>query len=111
MEPEQDKHVRDANLRVTVEDISVLEGIYPTRTPDTNTKEILTPGDEGIVRYRNCLKEWTTRGWRLDTQALQGKDGDVAYAIPCPDRRSSGNWVLDPVPLIPPSATSVESAA
>ena len=111
MEPEQDKHVRDANLRVTVEDISVLEGIYPTRTPDTNTKEILTPGDEGIVRYRNCLKEWTTRGWRLDTQALQGKDGDVAYAIPCPDRRSSGNWVLDPVPLIPRSATSVESAA
>jgi phenylpropionate dioxygenase-like ring-hydroxylating dioxygenase large terminal subunit len=111
MEPDKDKHVRDANLRVTVEDITVLEGIYPTRTPDTNTKEILTPGDEGIVRYRNRLKEWAARGWRLDTQALQQKVGDVAYAIPCPDRRSSGNWVLDPVPLIPPIASSVESAA
>ncbi len=111
MEPEKDKHVRDANLRVTVEDITVLEGIYPTRTPDTNTKEILTPGDEGIVRYRNRLKDWNARGWRLDTKALQEQHGDVAYAIPCPDRRNSGNWVLDPVPLIPATTTSVESAA
>ena len=25
----------------------------------------------------------------------------MAYAIPCPDRRTSGNWVLDAVPLLP----------
>jgi hypothetical protein len=24
----------------------------------------------------------------------------VAYAIPSPERRTSGNWVLDPIPLI-----------
>jgi hypothetical protein len=25
----------------------------------------------------------------------------VAFAIPSPARRNSGNWVLDPVPLVP----------
>ena len=111
MEPENDQFVRDANLRVTIEDITVLEGIYPIRTPDTNTKEMLTPGDEGIVRYRNHLKDWNARGWRLDTKALWERHGDVAYAIPCPDRRDSGNWVLDPAPLIPATANNMESAA
>ena len=111
MEPENDQFVREANLRVTVEDISVLEAIYPIRTPGTNTKEMLTAGDEGVVRYRNYLKDWNARGWRLDTKALHGKHGDVAYAIPCPGRRDSGNWVLDSAPLIPATANSMESAA
>ena len=111
MEPENDQFVREANLRVTVEDISVLEAIYPIRTPGTNTKEMLTAGDEGVVRYRNYLKDWNARGWRLDTKALHEKHGDVAYAIPCPGRRDSGNWVLDSAPLIPATANSMESAA
>jgi hypothetical protein len=74
----------------------------------------LIPGDKAIVRYRDCLDDWNARGWRLDTKALQQKHGDVAYAIPCPDRRNSGNWVLDPVPLHPAaqkSGASVVSAA
>jgi hypothetical protein len=31
---------------------------------------------------------------------MQQEYGDTAYAIPCPARRESGNWVLDPVPLV-----------
>ena len=99
LEPEHDEFIREANLRVTVEDIAILEGLYPVRTPETRTREILTPGDTAVVSYRDHLEDWAARGWRLDTKALKQKHGDVAYAIPCPDRRNSGNWVLDPVPL------------
>ena len=50
------------------------------------------------------------RGWRLDWKATRENHGDVAYAIPCPDRSNSGNWVLDPVPLKPAALKSVDSA-
>ena len=72
------------------------------RTPDTNTKEILVPGDYALVRYREWLKKWDLKGWRIDAKALRAKQGDIAMAIPCPGRRESGNWVLDTVPLMPP---------
>ena len=35
----------------------------------------------------------------IDRDTLKAKKGKVAFAIPCPARRTSGNWVLDPVPL------------
>jgi hypothetical protein len=115
LEPEHDDYIREANLRVTVEDIVVLEGLYPVRTPETRTREILTPGDTAVVLYRDHLEDWAARGWRLDTKALKQKHGDVAYAIPCPERRNSGNWVLEAVPLKPAAAkrgrASVGSAA
>jgi phenylpropionate dioxygenase-like ring-hydroxylating dioxygenase large terminal subunit len=111
LEPKYDESIRNANLAVTHEDISVLENLYPVRTPETRTKEILTPGDKPIVRYRDHLDEWTANGWRLDWKTLQENTGDIAYAIPCPERRNSGNWVLDTVPLKKYPPKSVESAA
>jgi hypothetical protein len=53
-----------------------------------------------VMRYRSHLKEWDAKGWRVDTKRMRETDGDVAYAIPCPDRRTSGNWILDPIPTI-----------
>ena len=111
LEPEHDDYIRDANLRVTVEDIVVLENLSPVRTPETRTREILTPGDKAIVRYRDYLEDWNAKGWRLDFKTLQENHGDVAYAIPCPERRRSGNWVLDPVPLKPIGTASKVNAA
>jgi phenylpropionate dioxygenase-like ring-hydroxylating dioxygenase large terminal subunit len=100
MEDKHDQRIEDVTLQVVHEDVSVLEKLSPIRTPDTNTKEILVPGDTAVVRYREFLKEWDAKGWRIDYKTLQAKRGDVAFAIPCPDRRTSGNWVLDSVPLI-----------
>ena len=114
LDAESDDVIREANLRVTTEDIAILENLHPIRTPATRTREILTAGDKAIVRYRDYLDEWSARGWRLDFKSLRENDGDVAYAIPCPERRRSGNWVLDPVPVIPASGKSagrVDSAA
>jgi hypothetical protein len=101
LEPELDEKVLEINRTVALEDVAILENLWPMRTPDTNTKELLTEGDEMVVRYRAHLKEWDANGWRIDTKKLRtGNDDDVAYAAPCPARRESGNWVLDPVPTV-----------
>jgi phenylpropionate dioxygenase-like ring-hydroxylating dioxygenase large terminal subunit len=96
-----DEQVMKVNLKITAEDITILEELYPVRTPDSLTREIMTPGDRTIVRFRERLQEWEDRGWRIDRQALQAAEGDIAYAIPSPARHKSGNWVLEPVPLMP----------
>jgi phenylpropionate dioxygenase-like ring-hydroxylating dioxygenase large terminal subunit len=106
LDPKHDRRIEDVTLQVVHEDIRVLEALNPIRTPDTNTKEILVPGDYALVRYREWLKKWDAKGWRIDMKALQAKQGDVAMAIPCPGRRESGNWVLDTVPLLPGSAAA-----
>jgi phenylpropionate dioxygenase-like ring-hydroxylating dioxygenase large terminal subunit len=101
LEPELDKKVLEINRKVALEDVAILENLWPMRTPDTNNRELLTEGDEMVVRYRAHLKEWDANGWRIDTKKLRaGNDDNVSYAAPCPARRESGNWVLDPVPTV-----------
>lgn len=111
MEDKHDQRIEEVTLQVVHEDVSILETLSPIRTPDTNTKEILVPGDTAVVRYRQHLKEWDARGWRIDYKKLQEKRGDVAFAIPSPARRESGNWVLDRVPLIEGEAAAARVAA
>lgn len=102
LEEKMDKTVMDINLKIAHEDIAILEELNPIRTPPTLTREIMTPGDHTVIRFRERLREWDARGWRINRQALKSAEGDVAYAIPCPARRESGNWVLEPVPLMQP---------
>jgi len=97
---ELDERVKEINQRVADEDVAILENLWPVRTPDTTTKELLTSGDEMVVRYRQHLDIWNKAGWRIDVKQLERQSGDVAYAIPSPDRRESGNWILDEVPLL-----------
>jgi phenylpropionate dioxygenase-like ring-hydroxylating dioxygenase large terminal subunit len=104
MEEKHDKRVEELTLQIVNEDMALLENLNPVRTPDTNNKEILLPSDHAVFRYREHCKEWENRGWRIDMKALKAKQGDVAFAIPCPARRESGNWVLDSVPLMPSQA-------
>jgi phenylpropionate dioxygenase-like ring-hydroxylating dioxygenase large terminal subunit len=100
MEPENDQTLIDINMRIAHEDIDVIEALDPIRTPDTTTKELLTPVDKPVLRYRDYLKEWDQRGWRIDWKEFQQKRGDVAMTIPCPGRRTEKNWILDTVPLM-----------
>jgi phenylpropionate dioxygenase-like ring-hydroxylating dioxygenase large terminal subunit len=116
MEDKYDQTLEDVTLGIVQEDVAILENLNPVRTPETNAKEVLVPGDTAVVRYREWLKEWDANGWRIDIKALRARQGDVAMAIPCPGRRESGNWVLDAVPLMPPpelaqSATTHELRA
>lgn len=101
LEDEYDDRIEKPTMAIVHEDVDILEKLSPVRTPVTNTKEILLPGDAVVVRYREWLSEWDAKGWRIDYKRLQAEKGDMAYAIPSPGRREGGNWVLDTVPLMP----------
>jgi hypothetical protein len=50
---------------------------------------------------RKCIEE---RGWQIDSAAVEQAKGKQALNIPSPARRSENmSWVIDTVPLIPPS--------
>ncbi|MEO8224122.1 MAG: aromatic ring-hydroxylating dioxygenase subunit alpha [Gammaproteobacteria bacterium] len=100
LEEWNDAKLQKINMDIADEDIAVITRLNPVRTPETSTKEILVIGDEAIGAYRKHLAEWERRGWRIDRQALKASAGDVAFAIPSPARRTTKNWVLDPVPLV-----------
>jgi len=100
LEPEMDDKVIEINKRIASEDIGLLEKLYPVRTPDSPTKELMTASDGIIVSYREWLTRFEKKGWRIDQRVMKMAEGDVAYAIPSPARRESGNWVLDTVPLV-----------
>jgi phenylpropionate dioxygenase-like ring-hydroxylating dioxygenase large terminal subunit len=99
-----DERLRKINLAIAEEDIRVVTKLSPVRTPEVSTKEVLVSGDECIGAYRRHLRKWEAAGWRLDWKKLRETAGDVAYAIPCPARRETKNWVLDPAPLMPGEA-------
>ena len=101
LEEESDDRLQQINMAIAHEDIAVVSELYPVRTPEQSTKEILITGDECVGLYRQHLKNWENRGWRIDLKTLRDTSGDIAYAIPSPARRESKNWVLDPVPLMP----------
>jgi hypothetical protein len=87
-------------MEIAQEDIDVMVNLNPVRTPETLTKEILIPSDQPVVAYREFLKSWEAKGWRLNQQKLRAQRGDIAMAIPSPSRRTEKNWVLDIAPLI-----------
>jgi len=101
LEDEMDQKLIDINMKIADEDIAIIESLDPIRTPHCTTKELLTPADKPIVRYREFLQEWEDKGWRIDQSTFRAKRGDVAFAIPSPDRREHKNWVLDAMPLMP----------
>ena len=85
-------------------DVRVVAPINPGPVPDGNVTELLLPEDRGVIGYRQRTREWKARGWQIDTDALAADRSNRAYAIPSPARRETGNWVIEPVPLLPASA-------
>jgi hypothetical protein len=110
LDPEMDAKVRERNLDIAHQDIAILSKLDPIRTPYSNTKEVLMPADKAVARYREWMKVWERRGWRIDVETLRTKRGDIGYAIPSPGRRTSGNWVLDAIPLLPEGAEQSSTA-
>ena len=82
LEPEMDDEVNRRNLEVLMQDVGVLVNLRPCLTPPTNTKEFMLPADQPILKYREKLKEFEQRGWRIDSDALERDRSRVAYAIP-----------------------------
>ena len=101
LEPENDRRLVNINLTVAQEDIDLLATLDPVGTPNNPSDEVLVPSDGAVISYRQHLKTWKEKGWCIDMETLNAKRQNMAFAIPCPDRRTSGNWVLSPVPLFP----------
>ena len=91
---DKDEWINATFMNVANEDRAVIEELWPVGTPDTLTKELLTPGDAAVVKYRDFLKTWDSNGWRIDWQTMKNSEEKVAYAIPSPARRETGNWIL-----------------
>ena len=100
LEPEHDDLMNQRNKYVADQDVVIIEDLHPVLTPETNTKEFMVPADNCILLYRERLREWEARGWRIDTDEVERNRKKVAYAIPSPARRHSKGWVLDSVPLV-----------
>ena len=64
LEPEMDDNVVERCMVIANQDIELLSDLDPIRTPSTNTKEVMTPTDKRITRFRSYLKSWEQRGWR-----------------------------------------------
>ena len=104
-----DKKVNERNVAIAAQDIVVMNPVFPRLTPKSRNKELMMPADRVILEYRDKLREFEDRGWRIDLKAIRENldQGDEAYAIPSPARRESKSWVLDPVPTcaaVPPPA-------
>lgn len=101
LEPENDGPIHARNKVIAQQDIDILLDVYPKRTPISNTKEVLMPADKAIAAYRDWLAKFDDMGWRIDWESFRKRnDTDTGFAIPSPERRRSGNWVLEEVPRI-----------
>jgi phenylpropionate dioxygenase-like ring-hydroxylating dioxygenase large terminal subunit len=96
----QDKTMMKGNEHILMQDVGVVKNIRPGPAPDSGGTELLLPEDRGVLGYRKRVQEWTARGWRIDTDVLAADTSNRVYAIPSPARRTAGNWVIRPVPLV-----------
>ena len=109
-EPEHDERIMGRNEYVALQDRDVLHDVRPVLTPEKNTAEFFTPSDRSIAKYREKLNRWESQGWRIDVDAVARDRKRVAYAIPCPERRVTKGWVLDPIPMRPASIGAASGA-
>jgi phenylpropionate dioxygenase-like ring-hydroxylating dioxygenase large terminal subunit len=100
-DPKHDGPIHARNKEIAKQDIDILNVVYPTQTPISNTKEVLMPADKAVVAYREWLSKFDEAGWRIDLEEFHRRNGkDTAFAIPSPGRRESKNWVVEAVPLV-----------
>jgi phenylpropionate dioxygenase-like ring-hydroxylating dioxygenase large terminal subunit len=101
LDPKHNGPIHARNKVIAGQDIQILATMNPQRTPLSATKEVLTPSDKAIVAYRDWLAKFDDMGWRIDVNEFNARNGrDMAFAIPCPARRTSGNWVIEEIPRI-----------
>ncbi len=67
MQDEQhDETIMERNRYVAFQDRDVLLSLHPKTAPRANTRDLFTPSDYAVGRYRQWLAQWQTRGWRID---------------------------------------------
>ena len=100
LETKNDDLMNERNKYVAMQDVTIIEDLHPVLTPENNTRELMVPSDKCILMFRERLREWDAKGWRIDVDEVRRNEKKIAYAIPSPGRRTVKGWVLDPVPLV-----------
>lgn len=99
LEEFMDQRIMQRNLAIAQEDIDILNHVEPPQTPASLDHELLMPADSAVVKYREMLRRFDARGWRIDVEKVRATRHNTAYAIPSPARRAGGQWVLQAAPL------------
>ena len=105
-----DRIDRRRNRKIAGQDTAILESLAPGLPPDSPT-DVLFLEPDGILNHLEASRmKWEALGWRIDLEKLRVyPPGKKQFVIPSPDRRVSGQWVFDTVPLIPPSQEAVSA--
>jgi len=105
-----DQTINERNTMVVEQDKNVVQKLEPFFTPGSGKEEVLVKADAVIVRYREYLKAWERKGWRIDTATRDALSEEKSFAIPSPARLTSKQWAIDTVPLIEAVDTAAEAA-
>ncbi len=101
LEPEMDARFLERMGVAVEEDRIVVEKLDPAIPSREEIGEFIVPADDVLMVYRQRLKEYEERGWRMDLATMRENRDRVAYAIPGPARRERPEgWSLTPVPLL-----------
>lgn len=93
-----DEGIRETNLQFAWEDRVVVEELQPATPSSFKSTDLLGPEERILLEYRKSLQGWDRKGWRIDSEQVLRDQAEVAYAIPCPARRTDTAWVLPAVP-------------
>lgn len=110
IEPEMDAIINERNASVSEQDRVVITRLEPILTPVSPTEEVMVKADAVIIRYREYLKEWEDRGWRIDLAKVEALRDEKAFAIPSPARRQSKGWAIEACPTVAPGMTTKAAA-
>jgi phenylpropionate dioxygenase-like ring-hydroxylating dioxygenase large terminal subunit len=95
------------SLAIIEQDRRIIEKIEPIFTPDSATDQLSVRADALSLHYRERLRDWAARGWRIDGDTLAGvRPRSRVQTIPSPGRREQKAWVYDNVPLAPAAAAA-----
>jgi hypothetical protein len=111
LESDNDERFDERNEITAEQDQTVLERLQPVLATNARIREVHMPSDAIVVRYREWLSVWQAKGWRIDSDQVSRDQDKSAYVIPCPARRTSKGWALEPVPLMPPKLGSQKAAS
>ncbi|MBL8629640.1 MAG: Rieske 2Fe-2S domain-containing protein [Rhodospirillaceae bacterium] len=111
IEEHMDAPVNERNAVIVDQDKVVVTRLEPFNTPASSTEEVMVKSDTVIVRFREKLKAFTAKGWKIDVDAISATKHKKAYAIPSPARRTNKGWALDAVPTVSVDAVAPQVAA
>lgn len=101
LDPEMDERFLERMGVAVEEDRIVVEKLDPPIPSREAIGEFIVPADDVLMTYRERLREYEERGWRMDLDELARTKDRVAYAIPSPRRREDPqHWAITAVPLV-----------